>query len=160
MVAVGETTRYVGDVLAQLWPKSDAIARQAAAAHQSRVRGAGTADRHARSAQSRTRRKFTTATAICWSQSVTSRGDVAEAEAESAYIAQGVFETQWIEHGFMEPETAVAYPNGQTITSKFSPKARASTMTASKLPSCWAWPLEKVRVILCPTAAVLAARKI
>ena len=30
--------------------------------------------------------------------------------AESAYTTQGVYETQMIEHGFMEPEACVAYP--------------------------------------------------
>ncbi|HFC12451.1 MAG TPA: selenium-dependent xanthine dehydrogenase, partial [Anaerolineae bacterium] len=38
------------------------------------------------------------------------RGDVDAARAASAFVAKGQFQTQMIEHGFMEPEAAIAYP--------------------------------------------------
>jgi xanthine dehydrogenase molybdenum-binding subunit len=49
------------------------------------------------------------------SKTVTNRGDLAAAKAASAYTAQGVFQTQMIEHGFMEPECALAYPVGDGV---------------------------------------------
>ena len=48
------------------------------------------------------------------SQSITNRGDLEQSMAESAYTTQGVYETQMIEHGFMEPEACVAYPSATT----------------------------------------------
>ena len=42
------------------------------------------------------------------SRSVTSRGDVDSARRASAYISSGRYRTQWIEHGFMEPEASVS----------------------------------------------------
>ena len=44
------------------------------------------------------------------SQSITHRGDLEKAMAEAAYTTSGVYETQMIEHGFMEPEACIAYP--------------------------------------------------
>ena len=44
------------------------------------------------------------------SQSITNRGDLIKAMAEAAYTTCGVYETQMIEHGFMEPEACIAYP--------------------------------------------------
>jgi len=49
------------------------------------------------------------------SRSATSRGDLEAAMAASAFVAQGVFETQRIEHGYMEPEVAVATPTGEGV---------------------------------------------
>ena len=38
------------------------------------------------------------------------RGDADAVLAQSAYVAQGIYQTQTIEHGFMEPECCVARP--------------------------------------------------
>jgi CO/xanthine dehydrogenase Mo-binding subunit len=169
MVAVGETTRYVGDVLAQVVADSDATARKATElikveyevleplinmhvalkpdAPQIHVGG-----------------NFL-------SQSVTNRGDMDKAIAESAYTAQGVFETQWIEHGYMEPETAVAYPSpppqsspqgggNQTPLPLGGAGGGEEIVVLSQSQGVYddriqiakllGWPLEKVRVILLP----------
>ena len=114
MIAEGETTRYVGDVLALVVAETDAIAREAVAKidveyevlepivdmHKARLDASPTVhpDR-----------------GNVLSQTVTRRGDLAGAKAASAYVVQGVFETQMIEHGFMEPEAAVAYPVGDGV---------------------------------------------
>lgn len=70
------------------------------------------------------------------SRSYTSRGSVDEARAKSAFIAQSEFETQWIEHGFMETEAAIAYPANDGL--EMLSQGRASTMIASRSPNCWA----------------------
>ena len=49
------------------------------------------------------------------SQSITNRGDLETAVAEASYTAHGVYETQMIEHGFMEPEASIAYPKGDGV---------------------------------------------
>ncbi len=109
MIAVGETTRYVGDVLAVVVAETDAIARE----------GVGlidvdyevlepVTDMHA-AMQDESPSIHEGGNVL--SQSITNRGDLEMALAESAYTAQGIYETQMIEHGFMEPEACVAYPH-------------------------------------------------
>jgi aldehyde oxidoreductase len=114
MIAAGETTRYVGDVLALVVAETDAIAREAVAKiaveydilepivdmHQARLPESPQVHPNWDNILSKT---------------VTSRGDLAAAKAQSVYKARGVFKTQMIEHGFMEPECAIAYPYGNGI---------------------------------------------
>ncbi len=110
MVAEGETTRYVGDVLAGVTAVSEEIARQAVALIEVTYEVLEPVTDMHRALEPDAPQIHDFAPGNVLSVSKTSRGNVAEAEAKSAYIVQGVYETQWIEHGFMEPETAVAYP--------------------------------------------------
>ena len=43
------------------------------------------------------------------------RGNPAEAIAKSRYVLTQHFSTPWTEHAFLEPECAVAYPDGDTL---------------------------------------------
>lgn len=108
MIAPGETTRYIGDVLAGVVAETEDIARQAAAlieidyevlepltdVFQAMSEGAPAIHEGGN----------------ILSKTFTSRGDVEEARKQSAFTAKGNFQTQRIEHGYMEPEVAVAYP--------------------------------------------------
>ncbi|MCP4418677.1 MAG: molybdopterin-dependent oxidoreductase, partial [Chloroflexi bacterium] len=108
MIAEGEITRYVGDVLALVVAENDTIAREAV--NQIQVEYdvlQPLLDMH--------KALLPDAPQIHaggnkLSRSYTSRGDMANAEKGSAYTAEGIFETQMIEHAFMEPECAVAQP--------------------------------------------------
>lgn len=114
MIAVGETTRYVGDVLALVIAESEQAARDAAALidieyevldpiidmHSAMLDSAPSVHSNGSNVLSRT---------------VTTRGDVAAARTASAYTASGQFQTQMIEHGFMEPECAIAYPTDDGV---------------------------------------------
>lgn len=114
MLAVAETTRYVGDVLAMVVAESDEAARAAVdkivvtyevlepVTDMHRAMQPGSPTVHGNDSN-------------ILSRSVTQRGDVEKAQAESAHVAQGIFQTQMIEHGFMEPECALAYPAGDGI---------------------------------------------
>ncbi len=146
MIAEGETTRYVGDVLALVVAESDMLARQAVAAikvdyevlepvtdmHQALMPDAPKI--HPQGNQ--------------LSRSYTSRGDMAAAEANSAYIVQGVFETQMIEHGFMEPECTVVQPSDDGVE-VFS-SSQGIFDDRIQIAKILGLPLEKVRVILVP----------
>jgi xanthine dehydrogenase molybdenum-binding subunit len=109
MVAVGEETRYVGDVLAGVVAESEVIARQAVGL----IRVAyevlePVTDMHeAIKEESPSIHQD----GNILSQTVTSRGDLEKAMAASDYISHGIYQTQMIEHGYMEPECAIAYPN-------------------------------------------------
>ncbi|MCP4420078.1 MAG: molybdopterin-dependent oxidoreductase, partial [Chloroflexi bacterium] len=82
------------------------------------------------------------------SRSYTSRGDMADAEKGSAYIAEGVFETQMIEHAFMEPECAVAQPMDDGV--KLFSSGQGIFDDRKQIGKLLGLPLEKVHVILVP----------
>ena len=113
MIAEGETTRYIGDVLAGVVAESESIARQAVALIDVTydVLEPVTDMHEALKADSPTVHEG----GNILSTSATSRGDVDEARSDSAYISEGVYETQRIEHGFMEPEAAIALPMADGI---------------------------------------------
>jgi aldehyde oxidoreductase len=117
-IAAGETTRYVGDVLATVIATDEETAR--AAVERIAVKYdvlEPVTDPHEALAEG--------APAIhvggnLLSRTVTSRGDLQEARAASTYVAQGTFQTQRVEHGYMEPEAALALPteNGLHLLSQ------------------------------------------
>jgi CO/xanthine dehydrogenase Mo-binding subunit len=146
MIAEGETTRYVGDVLALVVAENDTIAREAVSQiqvsydvlepltdmHQALLPDAPQIHPEGNKL----------------SRSYTSRGSITEAEASSAYVAEGVFETQMIEHGFMEPECTVARPleDGVEVFSS----GQGIFDDRIQIAKILGLPLEKVRVILVP----------
>ena len=108
MIAVGETTRYVGDVLAVVVAETDAIAREAVALIEVDYDVLEpVTDMHA---AMRAESPSIHEGGNVLSQSITNRGDLEKSMVESAYTTHGVYETQMIEHGFMEPEACIAYP--------------------------------------------------
>jgi xanthine dehydrogenase molybdenum-binding subunit len=110
-IAVGEETRYVGDALAGVVAETEAIAR--AAAELIRVEYDAlppVTDPHAA--------LLPDAPSIhpggnLLSRTAFVRGDIAAAVASTAYTAHGVYQTQRIEHGYMEPECAIAIPSDE-----------------------------------------------
>lgn len=113
LVAEGETTRYVGDVLAAVAAESEEIARHAVAAIEieydvllpvTDVQQAITPDS-----------PLIHANGNILSRTIIQRGDLVDAQQKSAYVADGMFETQRIEHGFMEPEASIAHPVEDSI---------------------------------------------
>ena len=108
MIAVGETTRYVGDVLACVVAETDAIAREAVELIEVDYHVLEpVTDMHAALGEDS---PAVHESGNVLSQSITSRGDLDQAMADAAFVAEGVYETQMIEHGFMEPEACIAYP--------------------------------------------------
>ena len=109
LVAVGEEVRCVGDVLAAVAAEDEYIARQAASLvevtyeplepvlnpKQSLAAGAPQVNPEHPNRLSRTE---------------IHRGDVEKALAASAHVVSGTWETQRIEHLYLEPESALAEP--------------------------------------------------
>ncbi|MCB0214493.1 MAG: molybdopterin-dependent oxidoreductase, partial [Anaerolineae bacterium] len=146
MIAVGEETHYVGDVLAGVVADSYETARQAMALIEVEydvlppvidVHEALKADSPSIHAGGN-----------ILSKTVTSRGDLDQAKAESAYISHGIYQTQMIEHGFMETEAAIAYPkeSGVEVLSQGQGVYEDRTQIAKLL----GLSLEEVRIILVP----------
>ncbi|PID87009.1 MAG: selenium-dependent xanthine dehydrogenase [Chloroflexi bacterium] len=146
MIAEGETTRYIGDVLAGVVAKSEKVARTAV----SLIRVdyevlEPLVDMH-KSLNQDAPQIHEGGNKL--SRSYTHRGSVAEARERSAFIARGEFETQWIEHGFMETESAIAYPVDDGIE-MFS-QGQGVYEERVQIAKLLAMPLEKVRVIMVP----------
>lgn len=113
MIAEGETTNYVGDVLASVIAETEAIAREAVdlITVEYEVLTPITDMHEAMKADSPVIHGETN----ILSKSMTSRGDLEEAKTNSAYISHGIYQTQMIEHGFMETEACVAYTDGDAL---------------------------------------------
>ncbi len=109
MVAVGDTTCYIGDVIAGVIAEDEATARLAteAIAVQYEVLQPIISTADAMNKDSEV--VHTGESTNILSETIIERGDVEGAKESSAYKSVGVYETQRIEHGFMEPECAVAY---------------------------------------------------
>lgn len=114
MIAEGEYTRCVGDVLAGVVAETEEIARKAAALIEVGYEVSDpVCDMHkATSADSiRVHPGQSNVLETCSIRF----GDTAHAMEEAAYIAEGVFETQHVEHAFLETECAVALPEKEGI---------------------------------------------
>ena len=146
MIAEGETTRYVGDVLAGVVAQSDGIARKAVELIQVDYEVLTPVTDMFTALQPDSPALHKSGNIL--SQTVTSRGDVDAARQSSAFVAQGQFQTQMIEHGFMEPEAAIAYPQsgGVTVLSQ-GQGIYEDRMQVAKLLKL---PLHKVRVTMVP----------
>ncbi len=106
MIAVGEETRYVGDVLASVIAVTEDIAREA-------VKLISVEYEVLKPLIDMTKALDADAPQIhpegnLLSLTKINRGDVNKAFEEAAFISEGTYQTQMIEHGYMEPEAAVA----------------------------------------------------
>lgn len=113
-VAEGETTRCVGDILALVVADSAFRARQAArhvrvryAVHEPVTDPVAALQPGAPSVH-----EGGNLLEVC----AFTRGDVDAALAHAAHVVDETFETQRIEHAFLEPEACLAIPSGERLT--------------------------------------------
>lgn len=113
IVGAGETTRYIGDVLAVVVADSRFHARRAAelVAVRYEVLEPITDPEAALAPTAPAIHDGGNVLEVC----AFSRGDVDEALARSAHTVEAVFRTQRIEHAFLEPEAALAVPAGDRL---------------------------------------------
>lgn len=147
MVAVGEETRYVGDVLAGVVAESEAIARQAAALIQVEYEILTPITDIDLARQADCPKIHPKGNIL--SKTVIQRGDMAAATSQSAYISRGVYQTQTIEHGFMEPECAVARPDNNSGLEIFS-QGQGIYEDQKQIAKLLGLEAEKVAVVLVP----------
>jgi len=142
-VAVGETTRYVGDALAVVIAATEAQARVAAAAID--------VDYDVLAPLSDPAAALASEVALhpggnLLERSVVRRGgDVDAALARSAFVARGTYRTQRIEHAFLEVEAAVARPWQGGGVEVFSP-GQGVYVDRAQIASLLGLPLAKVKV--------------
>jgi selenium-dependent xanthine dehydrogenase len=110
--AAGETTRYVGDVLAIVAAETRAAARAAAALVDVEYEVLEPVTDPIAAMAPGTPQLHPQFPGNVLSLSQVKRGDVDSALAGAAHVLTETFQTQWIEHAFLEPESALAYPDG------------------------------------------------
>jgi len=152
MIAEGETTRYVGDVLAGVVAETEAIARAAVALILVDYEVFEPVTDMHEAMKPDAPRVHTGGNIL--SRSATHRGDVDAARVGSAYISRGVYETQMIEHGYMEPECAIAY-SGSRITNpaydiEILSQSQGIYDDREQICQLLALPPARVRVIMVP----------
>ncbi|MFA6402073.1 MAG: selenium-dependent xanthine dehydrogenase [Salinivirgaceae bacterium] len=114
MIAVGETTHYIGDVLAGVIAINEEIARQAIDLIKVEYKVlVPITDPHQAILPNATRvhDNHDNLLDVC----SVKRGNAKEIIGNSAFVAQGVFQTQRIEHAYLEKESALAMPDGKGI---------------------------------------------
>ncbi len=146
MVGEGEHVNYIGDVLAGVVATDRNIARQAAALIEveydvlkpvTDVFEALTAERiHPERPNHFETTRFTS-------------GEVDKAIASAAYVSSGKYQTQRIEHGFLEKEAALAKPDGNGGIVIYS-QSQGVYEDRRQVALLLGLPEEKVRVILVP----------
>ena len=144
MIGEGEITRYIGDVLAIVVAENESIAREALQLihidyeemvpvvdpHQAILQDSPSVHPGKSNLLERCKIKF---------------GNIDEAFQEAAFVSTGIFETQRIEHAFLETETAIAMPENDGI--KIFSQGQGVYVDQKLIAKLLGLPIEKVRVI-------------
>ncbi len=149
MVAVGEETRYVGDVLAAVVAQTEQAARAAAAKIEVDYDVLEPLTDPFAALLPDAPRLHPDGNVLA--RTIIKRGDLQAAEAASAFISAGRYETQRIEHGYMEPEAAIAYPAADDkVAVEVLSQSQGVYEDRVQIAALLGLPEEQVRVILVP----------
>ena len=115
-VAVGEETRYTGDIIVAIAAETRQAARRAAelVVVDYEVLEPLTSTKQALAAGAPLLHPENGHADNVLSTSKTKRGDADAALARAAHVVTGTWSTQFIEHAFLEPESCLAVPPGRT----------------------------------------------
>ncbi len=156
LVAVGETTRYVGDVLAVVVAETEDAARRAAELI--------AVDAEELPPLSDPEAALTSPIEVhpggnLLEETVIRRGGDVEAALEaSAYVSRGTYRTQRVEHAFLEPEAAVARPWASGGVEVFSP-GQGVYVDREQLASLLDLPPERVKVDQVPSGGAFGGKE-
>ncbi len=144
MIGPGETTRYIGDVLALVIAETEEIARKSLSFIKIDLEELSpVTDMHQALTEDAVQVHPDRPNLLerCKIQS----GNISEAFDNAAFISSGIFETQRIEHAFLETETAIAQPDGDGI--KIFSQGQGVYVDQKLIAKILALPIEKVRVV-------------
>ena len=145
MVLEGETTRCIGDVLAGVVAKSEAIARRAVDEIQIEYDVLEPLTEMIKAADSAV---LIHESGNLLKKTVIRRGDAVEdVFSRSAHVVEGVFETPFVEHAFLETEASIVQPDGQGGLTVYS-QSQGIYADREQIASVLGLPEKKVDVIL------------
>ncbi len=148
MIAEGEETRYVGDVLASVVAQDEETARKAVELIDVKYRELTPVTDPFEALKDGAPKIHKSGNLL--SQTVIKRGDVDKALENSAFVTTARFETQRIEHGYLEPEAAIAYPGNDGIAVEVLSQGQGVYEDRRQIANVLNLPKEKVRVKLIP----------
>ncbi|MGD8725598.1 MAG: selenium-dependent xanthine dehydrogenase, partial [Desulfobacterales bacterium] len=144
MVLEGETTRYIGDVLACVVADREETARRAADEIKVEYEVLEPLTDMTRAADSEVR---VHEGGNLLKKTVIRRGEPVDAVfKKSAHVVEGVFETPFVEHAFLETEACIAQPAGRGGLKVYS-QSQGIYADREQIASLLNLPLEKVDVI-------------
>ncbi len=155
MVAAGEVTRYVGDVIASVVAESEEIAREAAAKIRVEYEVLEPLTDMHRALEEDAPQIHESGN--LHSHTIIRRGDMERAVADSTWVVHGVYETQRIEHGYLEPECAVCFPSDGGL--HLLSQGQGIYDDREGIARLLAVPEERVRVTLLPTGGAFGGKE-
>ena len=156
LVAVGETTAYVGDVLAAVAAESRHAAREAAALVEVEYEVLEPVTRPFEALADGAPALHEGGNVL--SVSRVARGDVDAALAASAHVVSERYGTQFIEHAFLEPESALAVPEDGGRLHVYS-QGQGVWDDRRQIASFLGLPEERVRVTQVATGGAFGAKE-
>jgi len=147
MIDVGETTKYIGDVLAGIVAETEEIARLAVSQIEVEYEVFPPLTDPFKALEKDAPKIHEKGNIL--STTAIDRGDTDRALQESAFISSGRYTTQIIEHGYMETECSVAQSDG-TDGIEILSQGQGVYEDRKAIAKILGIPEEKVRVILVP----------
>lgn len=146
MVDVGETTRYVGDVLASVVAVSDELARKAVELIKIDYDVLEPLTEMTKALKEDAPQIHSNGNLL--SETIVDRGNLELAKENTKFISHGIYETQMIEHAFMETEAAIGkfIDGGVEIYSQ----SQGVYEDRKQIKKILNLPENKVRVVLVP----------
>ncbi len=108
MIDMGEESRYVGDVLVSVVAQTEEIAREALKLISVEYKVLEPLTDMTKALDVEAPKVHPGGNLLSLTKII--RGDINKAFENAAFISEGTYETQMVEHGFMEPECAIARP--------------------------------------------------
>ncbi|MGH2555726.1 MAG: selenium-dependent xanthine dehydrogenase [Actinomycetota bacterium] len=157
-VAEGEITAFVGDVIAAVAAESRDAAREAAALVEVEYEVLEPVTDPFRALEPGAPALMPNGNVL--SVSKVKRGDVDAALASAAHVATETFRTQFIEHAFLEPESALAVPDddGPETIHVYS-QGQGAWEDRRQVASFLGWPEERVRVTQVSNGGAFGAKE-
>lgn len=146
MIAEGEETRYVGDVLAAVAAESEDIARKAVSLIKVEYEILEPLTDPSEAVKEDAPKIHPNGNLL--SETLIDRGEVDRAIAESDFVVSGRYETQRIEHGYLEPECSIAKPEEDGV--EVLSQGQGVYEDRKQIAKVLGLSEEKIRVILVP----------
>ena len=156
IVAEGEITRYVGDVLAIVVAESRHDAREAAELVDVEYEVLEPVTDPFAALEPDAPRLHESGNVL--STSIVRRGDVDAGLQRSTHVLTETFRTQFIEHAFLEPESALAVPQPDG-TLHVSSQGQGVWEDRHQIASFLGWPEERVRVTQVANGGAFGAKE-
>ena len=157
MIATGEITRYVGDVIAGVIAVSEKIAREAAKLIRVEYEILETVSDPEKAIEQGSPEVHPGKSNLL-ERCIVRRGEPLQQVLESSkYTSSGIYETQRIEHAFLETEAAVAMPDGDGI--RLYSQGQGIYVDQRQVATILGIDDEKVRVTLVPCGGGFGGRE-